>query len=552
MRRRSIPHGALIWILAAGLGCAPRAEDGASGGEGTGGGLPDLPCEAGDRFDDEGRACVCETQNRWVCVGPYDGPDDVRTYPLLARFHFQVFVDDSIGMAPAQGRLARAMDALAARLAELDLDFSVGVTTTDAGLAGTACPGSTPGLGMPRMGSCRERLDGFVPAPGSAGDPAAPCTEACTLDALDVADEPGFGAPTHMLTSRAGVLNVTNASDAAQALRCMVPQGNDGCDLSQPLAALELAFAQEVVDGVELGAREPVAARAAVVLTDGVDCSVQDPSILDPSGAQTFWPDPQASTAPPAVCWNAGVACTGGPGSYDGCAPVDRNAAGDPAPSADDAALRPVSELAQTLSSLELTDLLVLSGVPEGYPGVPVPFADAGDPDEQGRYGVGPGCTGPDTRAQPPVRLLAAAEPATANDEARFASVCAPGYEDELRALVDRLAPRRATCVSLGAARDMDPVAPGLQPLCYAEGLFTPASGAPGDESRQVPPCTELDDGSWGFPSEADELCLRMLTGDALPEHCEVGFDDAAFVLERRPGASVTWRDQVRFNCVEE
>ena len=542
---------ALLAQVACGVpeGHGPLPSAGTGGG--TGGGwapAPDVPCEAGDRYEDDTRACYCVAQDAWTCVdGSNPGGDDVAGVPLAARFDFLFVLDDSAGMAGPQRRLAQAMDAFAARLDALDMDYTVSVVTTSGGASG-ACPAPSVSAPAPVTTSCRERLGAFVPGPGAPTDPASACTDVCTLDTLELT--PGLdGASGDLaaLTRRAGALNTEASADPAQVLRCMIPQGNSGCDFVQPLAAtgaLLQAWREDL--GFFPGMDVAPAGAGAILVTDGIDCSAQDPSIFDPQGARTFWSDPQASAPTPAVCWNAGVSCEGGPGSYDTCAPADLDASGAPSDPAD-AALAPAADAGARLRDDLVArgrELLVLGGVPVGYPEAAPAYADASDPTEQDQYGIGPGCTGDDTRAQPPVRLMAAADAWSELGGATVASICEDDLSSQLVAMVERLEPQRTVCETWAPA-DVDPDLPGVQPLCFFEGQRA-VDGV--SESFPIPRCLEDKDGGWSFPSEGDDLCVRMFVGDQLPAHCtaEVPADLAfAFRVERRPGASYGWSDSV-------
>ena len=127
-----------------------------------------------------------------------------------------------------------------------------------------------------------------------------------------------------------------------------------------------------------------------------------------------------------AVCWNAGVACQGGP-VYSSCSAVDRDVDGNPATDPDDAVLytldRYVSQLAETGAYI-----MAIDGV--GSDGS-VTYADSlDDPQFQSDFGIGPGCESVAGRAVPPVRIHQLVEMTSGPGNER--SVCDGGYGSAL------------------------------------------------------------------------------------------------------------------------
>src|SRR5690606_38756229 len=114
-------------------------------------------------------------------------------------------------------------------------------------------------------------------------------------------------------------------------------------------------------------------------------------SIFLPDGNKVFWSLPDEQTSPTsAVCWNAGVECTGGPGTYDDChsvnLDVDGNAVSD-GRADQDAVMRPMSRYISLLQGLEQSkqqinpgqEVLVaaIAGVPMGYPNSNLVYQDS-------------------------------------------------------------------------------------------------------------------------------------------------------------------------------
>ena len=536
-------------LLATLVACGPGA---ASTGDTDGDSLP-ATCEPGEVFFESDRTCTCGEPDTWACVGEQQpGFDQQFLRPIEPRASVLVVVDDSPGMLGPQRRLAAAMEGFAKRFEEAEVGLTVMVTTADAAHPGFVCQDAPADGGTLRMASCRERLDRFQSGPGAGANPAAACTDACDLDTLDApATDQGF----HL---RGGQINVANATSAGQALACMIPQGNAGCAYAQPLTAALAALDQLTsLQDDTLRSQWVSQSTGLLVLTDGTECSVQDPAIFDPDGSKALWSDPSAMTPTEAVCWNAGVSCTGGPGTYDTCAPAMKDAEGAPVTQGSDAALTPAGDLASDIDSRLETwgraESLLLVGVPEGYPQEPIPYADSPDPTEQATYGVGPGCAGNDTLAPPPVRLAQAADVLGRSDAPTppMGSICLPDYSAPLDDLADRLLAPIAPgqCVTVCPA-DVRPDLPGMQAACHVMAtLYDP--GAPDDTptKRGVPPCEDTADG-WAFPTPADDLCVRYLTGDELPTACTEEGWPLAFRVMRRDGATADPRDSVTVACV--
>ncbi len=535
----------LAGCLAGVAACGPSNTSEDPGG-GTG---PTDTCTPGDSYADAEQTCRCTEADTWVCAQELPpGGDLAVAHPIDPRASVLVVVDDSPGMLGAQSRLAQAMQGLAARFEAAEASLLVHVTTADAAQPGFVCQDSPGEGGTFQAASCRERLDRFQPGPGAPADPAAACTDVCDLDGLDLP------AGDEGLALLGGRLNVANAGSAGQALACMIPQGNAGCAFSQPLAAAVAALGEGYVDGdaSDEEARRGVGA-GLVLLTDGTECSVQDPAIFDPGGSRTFWSDPQAATE--AVCWNAGVSCKGGPGTYDTCDPARKGVDGDPVGLDAEAALTPSAVLGAELrdgffGGAEVRALF-LAGVPTDYPAAPMVYQDSADPQVQTTYGIAPGCTSADTVAPPPVRLAGAVDGLGASPQEVLRSICLPDYEAPVLELADRLLADvdRERCVTRCPA-DVFPDEPGLQPVCHATArLFDPADSAAEPDKRAIPACTTSADG-WDFPSAEDDLCVRYLTGGDVPPACAEEGWPLAFRVERRDPSGASWRDQVTVTCV--
>jgi hypothetical protein len=149
----------------------------------------------------------------------------------------------------------------------------------------------------------------------------------------------------------------------------------------------------------------------------------------------------------------------------------------------------------------------VVTGVPPGYEegGISIPYADDADPEQQAKYGIGPGCTSDDGTqiARPPARLRALAEARGARGT--LLSVCADDFSPALDAALAALAPPPAACFPRCAA-DTDLEAPGLQAACTVEAEID-------GFIRELPPCIRVGE-TWQLPSEDAPGCYALRTHD--------------------------------------
>ena len=237
-----------------------------------------------------------------------------------------VVVDNSGTMAEEQRQIGVAMVALEAGLREGGYDAHVMFTTTDFG--NPQCTpfqpdGYTPAAGSPIATSCTDRLDDFTALTGLSMVPEA-CTDTCPAGLAPVGDPfVAFGPDGD---------NVPNAPDididgdgtadppAARALACLAPQGIVGCgyesQLEAIIAALNPGAPWNMADNPFLRAGSTV---AVVLVTDEADCSIQDYGFMDDPMYQEINPFTGTPGTTSAVCWNAGVQCSGGPEVYDDC-----------------------------------------------------------------------------------------------------------------------------------------------------------------------------------------------------------------------------------------
>lgn len=374
------------------------------------------------------------------------GAEDSDEPPHTRAVDVLFVIDNGHAMGAPQARLAAAGEPLIAGLDQLGLDWRVGFTTTDNG--NPTCGSTSPEAGRLQLTSCRARTGEFVFGGNPPTDAtASACTDLCPLDELVV--RPTTTAQDDVPSRRLWLepANLPAGVTAAQAFACAAPQGIAGCGFGSPLESGHKALLRAAIDEEEQhGFVRDDALLVVVYVTDGVDCSfVNDfQSIFLDEGAGVFWSDPAASAPTAAVCWNAGVWCSGGPGSYDECHAENRDVDGNVGVSDEQAVLQPVARYRDALADLEgqKQDLdpaarvlvAVIGGVPSGYAeGTPLVYTDATDSAVQLELGIGPGCSQtPDaTPVAPPVRERELAEAFAGNGSPRnLWSVCDPSYDD--------------------------------------------------------------------------------------------------------------------------
>jgi hypothetical protein len=222
-------------------------------------------------------------------------------------------VDNSAGMGEEQRVLSASLPLLMEMLSELtdhtggplQADVNIMFTTTDVGhpeCTPLEPEGYVPAQGAPQSEACIERLDDFTMSPEA-------CTSGCPL-AVEPAD------PFIHIEGSTGVTNVPG-NDVEGALRCIGPQGTNGCGYEAPLEAMLLAIDPDATWNLsDTPFLREHALLAIVIITDEEDCSVRAPEgyayFTDPM-QNTYWqvnPDTGTKTNPSsAVCWNAGVDC---------------------------------------------------------------------------------------------------------------------------------------------------------------------------------------------------------------------------------------------------
>lgn len=435
-------------------------------------------------------------------------------------------VDDGPGSGAAQAAVAKRaaafVDSLESHVGPLAVRVGVTTTTADHPL----CDGLPNGELLLR--SCREHLGDFE-------DPSA-CTDACPLESLSVtpsATEKDEETRVRPWLERTEYGDNLGGMALADAVACAIPQGDAGCRFASPVdAALKALRRTDHPDDEGHGFLHRNGVLVVVFLTTRFDCSQgADADWLLSDEGRALWPDPEAAEPTPAVFWSLGVACEGGPGTYENCVPRTPEP-GEPE------LVAPLDPLIQALQELEddrkarsprqEVFVAIVGGVPKD-PEV-APFQD-GSPEEQAAFGIGPGCFGRWGPAYPPVRLLEVASRFEVDGQALVGSICAPEassvFEDLRRGIEETLP---GGCF-LGCAADVEPSVPGLQTQCTMSH-DVPRAGF--FERRDLDEC----EGTTGAPRvpEGEEVCfVRRVGVDLHPSCAEQGLNLSIQIVRNAP-----------------
>jgi hypothetical protein len=473
-------------------------------------------------------------------------------------------IDNSGSMGEEQAILAANIGSFINILEEDDVDanYRIGITTTDMGNPWCEPGDTTPELGKLVMSSCKSRLGDFV-FNDSVDVQDLACNDICTLDESELeilpttTDVDPEAKPRPWLERIGGQKNIPSTTNSASAFACFGPQGINGCGFESTLEAMYYAVLRAGSPTEEhYGFIRDNAILAVIFLTDEVDCS-HNPDwaqIFDADGNKEFWSDPSAATPTSALCWNAGVVCSGDPSNYDSCDATNKGVDGEIGVDDDQAVLYPVSRYISRLEEVEQAKqelnpdqeviVALIAGVDDS--GQPF-FADSDDPEFQNSFGIGPGCEvanpldpNAPIQAIPPARLREVTEAFTPGN---MFSICASDYTPALEQVADRIRTQiQPACFSYCAA-DSNPATELVDAAC----TLNEVPGGP------VPECTRDENGyvvdpvtnDYMLPSEDANVCYALLTDkssltadpldDMSPECSEANFN-LEFVIERRPG----------------
>lgn len=492
-------------------------------------------------------------------------------------------IDNSGSMGEEQATLARNFERFINVLEEpgVEANYRIGVTTTDNG--NPYCGTTGPEAGRLRLTSCRSReseftfndsVEKFEEACNAVCPDSFTAEDGTVIDLNSIPIEPteidGGGEPVarNWLENIEGRTNLPAGLTTVQAFQCFGPQGIDGCGFESHLESMWKALSRAGNnEETDFGFIRDNAILSIVHVTDEADCSYNTDweTIFQPEGNRVFWSDPEAGQPSSAVCWNAGVACSDGPGTYSGCRSVnfdedgveiDETNGGDPS---EDAVLRPVSRYTEFVQNFEdnkqvITPdqevlVAVIGGVSEDYMGGEITYQDSpGDTQFQSDFGIGPGCQkgadGAEGQAVPPVRLKEFADAFKVGDANNLFSICADDYGPALEAIADAIA---------------DQVKPACMPACVADAeLDTPNVLNPSctliqeapqaDGNFEETPIQECNDQGEEIP-EGQNVCYRALVGDELDPFCSDQGLNLEFQLVRRDGFPAPGGTSVKATC---
>ncbi len=495
-------------------------------------------------------------------------------------------IDNSGSMGAEQATLSDNFGGFISVLEDptVEANYRLGVTTTDNG--NPWCAGTTPEGGALRLSPCTQRLEEFIfQGTDPPTDEQTACTDFCTLTDIPISgtetDNDRTPKARPWLENIEGLTNLPDGVSTLEAFQCFGPQGINGCGFESHLESMYKGLRRaEDANEASFDFFRSNAILSIIFVTDEADCSHNNDwqTIFLAEGNKVFWSDPNAAFPSSAVCWNAGVSCVGGPGTYTECNSekydVDKN------PGASDAAavLHPINrytDLVQTmengkqsLNPNQEAIVAVIGGVPQGYvDGQDIVYQDTAEPDFQGNYGIGPGCSSAAGEAVPPVRLREFAEAFEVNGERNLYSVCAVDYTPALNAIATAIADQVKPACMPACVADSDAASPTLDPSCFLTERVPTENGL---VSETMTECTLLCGGGpcavgnrpnadgWEMPADVD-ACYRMLIDDGSPntaspddnmqQECIDDGWNLEFVIERREGKPAVGGTAVEATC---
>jgi hypothetical protein len=440
------------------------------------------------------------------------GGADEHSVELLHVEHTNVdilfVIDDSASMGEAQARLVESITGLLEPLgddADEGFNFRIAITTTDNGNPRCSADTTTPTHGEFVLRSCSTRFSDFLLGDDDVFQRA--CVERCGLHgAQDLEILPTTTAldpiakPRPWLERIEGVVNFGVPLSLGGAFACAAPQGITGCEFESPLESMYQALLGAGTPGhPNYGFLRESAILMIVFVTDEVDCSYQTDEIFSADGNKAFWSDPNADAPTSAVCWNAGVACSGDPSQYDSCDPADKDIAGNPAQSDAEAALHPLSRYLELVQQIEdaqqalIPEREVVVGLLAGVGSDGNPYYGASDdPLLQAEYGIGWGCVDPNPErpinALAPVRLR---DFTNAFSTGNMFSLCDGDYSPVLEQLFAKTPIQPQPLCFTQCVADTDPTTVIVEPTCEV------IQQVPGEPDLIVPDCARAPDGSY-------------------------------------------------------
>lgn len=469
-----------------------------------------------------------------------------------------LIIDNSGSMGEEQANLAANFAPFIDTLELAGADYRIAITTTDIGGPGSNCV--SPTGGELQLSSCLDRPATFE-FNGESQYEAA-CVAQCQLGDAELAILPtavevgGELVARPWIQSYNGIDNLPDAIEPLEAFQCFAPQGISGCGWESPLEAMSRALGNmEDPTQPEYGFLRDDALLAILIVTDEVDCSY-NPELQAALFESDTFKDESTTQLTSAVCWNAGVTCTGD-SPYDDCVATDLDANAQPTSDPEQMVLQPVSRYVGLLEGIAAQKLegrevmvSVIAGVPSGYNtgDVEQVFADTDDPVFQANFGIGAGCEnevdGVLQQAVPPVRLESFASafmsPALPEGARNLYSVCDADYSPAIADIVAGIEQELPPACFPGCVLDLDESTVELDFSCTVLEQS-------GGESQAMPECIVGADGP-ELPTSAD-ACWHGKTGDAIASECVANHRNLEFELLRREGVSVPGDTEISAVC---
>ncbi len=492
-------------------------------------------------------------------------------------------IDNSGSMGEEQANLSANFPSFINVLEAPDVkaNYRIGVTTTD---NGNPYCNTGPEAGLLQMSSCLQRQGEFV----FTGVPPADVTAIACTDNCNIMDMNIQGTATEVDTNetpRPWLENIegkTNLPDTdgdgtpdystVEAFQCFGPQGIAGCGFEQHLESMYKAFLRaENDEEAQYGFLRSAAILSIVIVTDEVDCSYNNDWVsifydAEDGGNQVFWEDPATQDSPSsALCWNAGVACTGS-SPYESCVAENYDVDGNPGANAENAVFHPLSRYIDFVQELEDrkgeytpdAEVLValIAGVPIGYETgmAELTYQDAIGA-EQLDFGIGAGCTNamtdPPATARPPVRELEFAQAFQVGTDRNAFSICATDFSPALGSIANAIRDQLKPACMPACVADTNPVTEILDPQCNLIQEAPKPGG--GIQETSIPPCGAND----AVPDGADVCFVALVDGsgetasdlDDLSDECLAEGWNLEFRLVRRNGVPAPGGTSVKATC---
>ena len=380
--------------------------------------------------------------------GDGDGDGDI---PIEA-VSILLVVDNSGTMGDKQRTLATSAHLLVDPLEEAGIPWRLGVTTTDNGNPWCPAGSTTPEAGKLVLSSCTTRINDFLFNNGDVNVQDYACNDICVGNNWDILPTTHVfdGTPQQRpwIESDGSQTNLDGIT-VDEALRCVVPQGINGCGFESQLESARLSVLRAGSNLEDsFGFVHPGRLLVIVFVTDESDCSFNNEwsEIFDQDGNKEFWSDPTASFPTSAVCWNAGMQCIGDPSGYDDCIAANFDVNGNSTNDPDLAVLRPVDGIISDLSEQQEVRVFGIVGVESDGS---VEYVDVGsfEPEYQDSFGIGPGCVAPPpmgstdpVTAVPPGRILTVIETLGPTSGQQAFSVCEADFGPALTEIGNSIA----------------------------------------------------------------------------------------------------------------